>query len=1168
MSIFSRVVNKNAIHAILFAISFKWMKIILSSLLILLLITEDFSAQLNVVRHKVLPMTNDTISLDSLSILPGSLVIYANGSLLEESKYQYDWLTSRLIFTKEISCDSLRLDFKVIPFVIPKNYYNKPISLLSPDPLIFLDPFVIHPEGDESNADAGLETNGALSRGLQVGNAQSVSVNSSLNLQISGKINNRFFVAGMISDNNVPIQPGGETKQLDELDRIFIQVNDAKNKLTAGDFQLNKPQGYFLTYFKRAQGTLYQRGQESKGEDYWEASASVSKGRFARNVIQGIEGNQGPYRLSGAEGETFIVVLAGTEQVFIDGRLLQRGQDADYVMDYNSAEISFTPRQFITKDRRIVVEFQYSDKRYARPLFTASVFKTSSRGHYYVNVYSESDAKNQPLQQELSDADKELLGSSGDDPLGATRSGIRLGNFEYNQVMYILKDSLGFDSVLVYSSDTAKARATASFSFVGAGHGDYVEDGFTPAGKKYRWLLPQISGNDTIHYGNYSPVYVLFAPSIQQMISGGGRWQISEALVVSAEAAVSNRDRNSFSYQGNSDNVGSAFQVNVMLGRAQTQRKISLSAEGRYEYVNRRFSPVERFREVEFARNWNLPATFQSGDQHEFHVAPVMRFKRAGFVKIGVDYLDAKGLQQGKKIISTVKLERKDNWKVDGTGSYLKVNGANVSEFLRHKSEWTKWLGAFSLIFRDEHERNMKLDDDKSFLRNDSYRFYDWEGSIGTTDTVNRVVRIHYRQRFEQRPDSASLLPASRAEQYGILSRYQWSEGNYLGVMASNRRLEVIRTDLLAATPENTLVGRVEHALRARKGGIVGATFYEVGSGLEQRRSFFYTEVAPGQGTHVWVDYNNDGIRDLNEFEVAPFDYEANFIRVSAPGNDYVKSFTNVLNQSIQLNLNRFSGDSNKFRRFIGRWSDAALWRQERKTSSSSPQAQLDPFYNWQLDTSLMTVSGVLRNVVFFNRNSSLYAADFTYQKTSRTELLLGGSNALEEIVMSAQMRYTFFEELTLFNILSRNTKSQNSEILLGRNFNLLMENVETRCLWQRSANRSLELRGKYASKREINGLASGNVRELGLIFTQNNIDKSAVTMSLEYISISLYGDGNTPVAYEILEGLSHGENITWNITWQHTVAKNLQMNLTYQGRDANDRKAIHVASLQLRATF
>jgi hypothetical protein len=79
-----------------------------------------------------------------------------------------------------------------------------------------------------------------------------------------------------------------------------------------------------------------------------------------------VEGSQGPYKLKGQNGELYVLVISGSERVYVNGLLLERGENNDYTIDYNAGEITFTPLFTITSEMRIAIEYQYSDRNYTR----------------------------------------------------------------------------------------------------------------------------------------------------------------------------------------------------------------------------------------------------------------------------------------------------------------------------------------------------------------------------------------------------------------------------------------------------------------------------------------------------------------------------------------------------------------------------------------------------------------------------------------------------------------------------------------------------------------------------------------------------------------------------------------------------------------------------------
>jgi len=49
---------------------------------------------------------------------------------------------------------------------------------------------------------------------------------------------------------------------------------------------------------------------------------------------------------------------------------------------------------------------------------------------------------------------------------------------------------------------------------------------------------------------------------------------------------------------------------------------------------------------------------------------------------------------------------------------------------------------------------------------------------------------------------------------------------------------------------------------------------------------------------------------------------------------------------------------------------------------------------------------------------------------------------------------------------------------------------------------------------------------------------------------------------------LKPGVNYTWNIGYQHSVSKTLQISIQYLGRKSEDNRVIHTGGMEVRAFF
>ena len=1102
----------------------------------------------------LLPNTN-CISLDSAIVKPSSIRVF-HRKILVTTGYSYT-VHAQMLVRDTLLADTLLVEYET--FEVPYNAFLQTCEPQNGKRDVFQYGTIQAPQTERSY-DA-IQKSGSITRGVSLGNQQDLGVQSSLNLQLTGKIANRFQLLASISDNNIPVASSGSTQQFQEFDQVFIQLTDKRNKIIAGDFTLPLRTHYFMKYTKRGLGLVVQNSSEIKGDGILksEASISISKGKFNRQTIQGVEGSQGPYRLQGSQGESYITILGGTENVYIDGKKLVRGQDQDYLIDYNSAEIIFTPRNRITKDKRIVVEFQYSDRQYARPLVTADFEYTTSKGSTYVQFFQEMDAKNQPLQQTLTAEDRVTLMQAGDSFSSTNVSGIDSTGFQSDRVMYMRVDTLSYSNVLVYSTNASNAFFTANFTFVGNGNGNYVENGFSSYGKVFKWVAPV----DGVKQGNYEPIQRLTAPKKQRMLVAGHTsiWgNETRQWSMNVEGAYTDFDANTFSSLNDQNNQGFACKANL-------KEKISGKKEGKNvlweintESLSATFNRVERFREVEFERNWNTRSLLRYGESEWLSEAKIVReFSSGKFISVSGAHYEIGSVYNGSRAKVLVNANLSERVKLQIVASALETNGAVNSSFLRQKAHLYREGAKFTVGIRDEQEQNTFT------VAQQSYKFFDGEAYFRSTDTTHRAFKLFARNRTDHAFVVNEVTPISTANNYGVEFRNTTQGGSYFAVTASNRQL-ISLNSLALIKPLSSLLGRIEFRTPQNKWAQLNL-FYETSSGLEAKQAFIYAEVPAGQGVYVWNDYNDNGIKELSEFEVAAFAYEANYVRLPVQTTDYQSVYNTTFTSSLNLNPRQWKNKNSSLYNVLKVWSTQLMSRAERKSTDSGME-HISPLYT--NDEFLVSAGNVFRGTLFYRKSDPNFSADFTSQKVMNKAFLLSGFET--RIEQSYVMNFRKSVEASTQFLLqgTSGSKQTSSDFLTTRNFTSTYVTATPSFAFQPTNNKRFSVLGEYANRRGHASESSFHAQSISFGADAQVESKNGQLFKSEfkYIRIQFEGDATGPVVYDALGGLQAGNNLTLACAWRKTINQNLQLSLNYNGRKSDGREIVHAGNMSVRLLF
>ena len=569
----------------------------------------------------------------------------------------------------------LEIDYEYFPFPLAVRYAHReqaPLDLAAAVPPDTVIPVERRERvaGAAPGAGGRLQIRGNKSFAVRVGSNRDASLSQSLDLDVSGEVASGVELRAILTDRDLPLQPAGDTETLDQLDKVMLEVRSRSMAATLGDYDVTAFGGSFLSYSKRLSGV---KGEGKAGGREFVLAAALAKGEFISFPVPAIEGKQGPYVLADAAGNANIVVVAGSETVWLNGERLTRGENNDYTIDYSRAEITFTARRLITRDSRITADFEYTTESFKRNFYVGGARAALFDGKFTLgaSVVSESDDAGDPLAP-LTDSERTVLAAAGDTLRSTAAQGgvfVGAGEGDYLAIGGVDGEPLRYQ----YAGD-GRGDYRVSFLNVGLGAGDYSDSLTAGGARAYRWV-----GTGS---GSYEPGRILAAPESHQVLDLTGQSRFG-ALEFTGEFAASGLDLNTLSAVDDLDNGGLAAGLRAAYAPTVTVagREVRIAARGGYRDVGADFRTLGRIRPADYAYSWNAPANaFARGERLTdggLDVTPI-----AGLT-VGADLSATEGdAFAGRRTGATVTLARRlaGRFRLERTSGEEKVVSGAVAD--------------------------------------------------------------------------------------------------------------------------------------------------------------------------------------------------------------------------------------------------------------------------------------------------------------------------------------------------------------------------------------------------------------------------------------------------------------------------------------------------------
>lgn len=1159
----------------------------------------------------------DSLKLPDGSLYRGTVKIFLDNLQLDSTRFRIDHQNG-IIYLRYLFLDAqphtIEVRYRTLPFQFKSEYARReliaPLDSLSPDTAVAqVVTTAKRAQVDDIFEGTKLRKSGSIVRGVTVGSNQDLNVNSGFRLQLEGELADGVEVSAALTDENTPIQPEGNTQTIQEFDRVFVEVRSKNATATLGDFNLDLTETEFANLSRRLQGGKVE-GRYDFGIFNAEAllGFAVSRGRFAINNFNGIDGVQGPYRLTSPEGRAFIVVLAGSERVYVDGVLQTRGQNNDYIIEYGTGEIFFQPRRLITAQSRIVIDFQFTERIFPRN-FLASKIKTDWFGgklSLQTSYLSESDDESAPIDFNLTEEQRMTIARAGANRflasdtaafVGINESGVPRGSYVRVDTVVNGQPIQIFRFV---GQSVSGAVWSPSFSLVGDGQGSY---------RRVSFGIFEFAGEGL---GNYLPFRLLPIPTAQNVIDFGLKASPFESFSLQAEGAVSDNDLNKLSTlddalrRGTAYTVGFSFAPKALTLFGKTYGRLVLKASQRF--TDAQFAFIDRTLPVEFERDFNLidfegRSLFTAQTSERLRNASLLYAPNSN-VQVHYSFGDARRDTLFSSTRQTLDVQaRKDSiGKVSYNIAYTQSRNAQTNEralWLRQQAQVDLQFfptTAFTIIPFFNFERSAKETRSISAdtLRPDSHDILDLASGLRLPTFFGQTATISLGYRTDRLFDSrflgdATLAPASIARTVSLDWRLLPLEEWFAQLNFTNRlRTFSQRFKEKGNLDAETFLMRFQVRYTPFRSAIEAEWLYDVQTEKAARTERQFFVVPNGAGNYIWRDRNANRLKEFEEFIPLAFvgdvgDDTLQYILRTFPSDALFPTIDLRTSFRLRMRPSRIFREKTTFARstLAALSSETLLRLEERSTETDLRSIYLLNFSKFLNDQTTLVGNFTLQQDVFLFENEITNVRFRFQQRVSQNQFSLGVEKRLfaeRSARFVTRIGYELGFELNLISSYNRSRAAGlegASFTETGRQFEINSVSFSPDISYRPFQDLEFGVRASFEQRiderpaQTLGGVsAKANINSQQLRSTYSFRGKGRLNAQIERLQTALRDADFFNAVFELTGGNAIGTSVIWRIDADYRISNYITASGGYDGRALPIGRTIHTARAEVRAVF